>query len=143
MTKFPRHDQSGWFPAVKTRISGSYATVDFDTSQMLKKIEMEVCAAELAIGDGTEAGIDLLLDNVGDPFVFKRSEIGFARLAFGYLFSGRKNVFGSQKGAHLISSVDTCWEWHLRETTRVIIKVPEVWSEVLFRVRYCSAERHL
>jgi hypothetical protein len=84
----------------------------FDAGDVLEEVEVEVCAAELAVGDGAEAVLDLLLCDVGDPFVFDFAQLFGTDLAIGGFSAGVEDGFRTQKGPDMVGAIDACGQRH-------------------------------
>ena len=69
-----------------------------------EKVEVPPGAAELAVGDGLQADLLLLLDHPLDLAIFHRLEVGGADLALGALFPRLLQRCGTQEAADVVGT---------------------------------------
>jgi len=72
-----------------------YLTLFFDAGEVLEEVEVEVCTAKFAVGDGAEAVVDLLVRYVGDPFVLDFAQLLGRDFAVGSVGAGIEDGFGA------------------------------------------------
>ena len=78
--------------------------VTFGAVETPEKVEVPPGAAELAVGDGLEPHLFLLLDHALDLAVFDRLELGRADRALGALLARRLQGRRTQQAAHVIGA---------------------------------------
>jgi hypothetical protein len=93
-------------------VRGGITALYIDAIELLQEIEMEVSAAELTIGDGADAGVDLLLHEDGDLLVLDCAELLGGDFACGTLLAGFFDGGGAEEGTDVVGAVDTWWERH-------------------------------
>ncbi len=71
--------------------------VGLDAAELIEKVDVEVGAAELAVGDRLQAAVTLELHDVGDGAVFHLAQLRGADLALGPLLAGVEQNFGRRK----------------------------------------------
>jgi hypothetical protein len=55
---------------------------------------------------------DLLLCDVGDPFVFDFAELFAGDLAIGGIAASIEDGFGAEEGSDVVGTINACWERH-------------------------------
>ena len=81
-----------------------FAVMGLDALEPFEEIDVEIGAAELAIGDRLEADILLSVDDLANAFVLERVQVLSRKLAGGEFFAGRLEAFGSQEAADMIGA---------------------------------------
>ena len=76
--------------------------VSFYAANLLQKINVEVGATELTIGDALKTHIFLKLHNLGNRLVFNQAQLLGRDLALGELRTCIQQVFGAQKAADMV-----------------------------------------
>ena len=80
--KFSDNAQQEWFRLRPLKLDLAFADETFDARQQFQKIILPGAAAELAIGDGFEPYLFLLLDDIFNFAVFNRAQRRVVDLAF-------------------------------------------------------------
>lgn len=86
--------------------------LDLNARQVLEEVQVEVCAAELAICDGTDAVLDLLLCDIGDCGVLNLAQFVEVRLLVRDGLAGVQDGLGTQERPDVVGAVDTVWKRH-------------------------------
>jgi len=73
-----------------------------DAAKLLQKVNVKVGAAELAVGNAFEPDVLLEFHNFGDGFVFDQAQLLGRYGSCGFLGTGIKQVFGTQKTADMV-----------------------------------------
>jgi hypothetical protein len=81
-----------------------HRNVGLDAAELLQEIDVEVGAAELAVGDALQAHVFLELHDLGDGLVFHGAQLGCGDLARGFLLTGIQQVFGAQEAADVVGA---------------------------------------
>jgi hypothetical protein len=76
--------------------------VGLDAADLLQKVDVEIGAAELAVGDALQAHVFLELHDLGDGLVFDRAQLLGRDVALGLLLAGLQQVLGAQKAADMV-----------------------------------------
>ena len=79
-----------------------HGDVGFHAAHLFKKVDVEIGATELAVGDRLQAHILLEFHNFCDGLVFHQAQLLGRDLAFGLLLAGFQQVSGAQKTAHMV-----------------------------------------
>jgi hypothetical protein len=82
-----------------------YLALLLDAGDVLEEVEVEVCAAELAVGNGAEAVLDLLLGYVCDPFVFDFAQLLGTDLVIGRIGAGVEDSLWAQKRSDMVGAI--------------------------------------
>ena len=95
MTNLVDHADNGWrqFLGAVGSLDGD-RNIGFHAAHLLQKVDVEIGASELAVGDGFEAHILLKLYDLGDGFVFHHPQLFGGDVALGLLFAGFQEVSG-------------------------------------------------
>jgi hypothetical protein len=72
---------------------------------LFQKIDVEVGAAEFAIGDALQADRLLLFDDIRDVIVFYFAQFIFGNFAMLVLFARIQQGLGPQKAANMVSAI--------------------------------------
>jgi hypothetical protein len=86
------------------RLFDHHRNVRLDPAQLLKEVDVEIGAAEFAVGDRLQADILLELDDLGDCLVLDLAQLGGAELALGLLVARLEQVLGAQETADMIGA---------------------------------------
>ena len=86
--------------------------VGFHATHLLQKINMEISAAEFAIGDGFQAHIFLELDDFADGLVFDHTQLLGRDLALGFLLASLQQISRAQKAADMVEAGGYVWRGH-------------------------------
>jgi hypothetical protein len=78
--------------------------VGFHAADLLEEVDVEVGAAELAVGDRLQADVLLESDDLGDRPVFHLAQVGGANLAFRLFLARLEQVFRTQEAAYVIGA---------------------------------------
>ena len=76
--------------------------VGLDAAELLEEVDVEVGAAELAVGDALEAHVLLELHDLGDRLVFDLAQLLGRDLALGLLLARLQQVLGAQEAADVV-----------------------------------------
>jgi hypothetical protein len=76
--------------------------VGLDAADLLQKVDVEIGAAELAVGDALQSDVLLELHDLGDRLVFHRAQLLGGDVALGLLLAGFQQVLGAQKAADMV-----------------------------------------
>ncbi len=74
----------------------------FHATELLQKVDVEVGASKLAIGDAFEPHVLLKLHDLGNGLVFHFAQGFGTELALGMLLAGFEQIGGAQKAAHVV-----------------------------------------
>lgn len=105
-------DDEGWRREAVLVADVANLALLLDAREVLQEVEMEVCAAELAICDAAEPVLDLQLCDFGDGFVFDLAQVGGGDVTIRSLAARIEDLLGSQEGADVVSAVDAVRERH-------------------------------
>ena len=81
-----------------------FAVMGLDALEPLEEIDVEIGAAELAIGDRLEADILLGADDLANAFVLERMQVLGRKLAGGEFLARRLEALGSEEAADMIGA---------------------------------------
>jgi hypothetical protein len=76
--------------------------VGLDATELLEEVDVEVGAAELAVGDALQAHVFLELHDLGDGLVFHLAQLLGRDLALGLLGAGFEQVLRAQEAADMV-----------------------------------------
>ena len=96
------HRRRQFFGAVGS--ADGHRHIGLHAAQLLQKVDVEVGAAELAVGDALQADIFLELDDLGDRLVFDFAQPFGRDLAVRMLFAGFEQDLGAQEAADVIGA---------------------------------------
>ena len=78
--------------------------VGLHAAQLRQEVDVEIGAAELAVGDAVQAHVFLELDDVGDGAVFHRAQLLGRDLALGVLLARVEQELGAQEAADVVGT---------------------------------------
>ena len=93
-----------------------------NTAERRQKVQMPVCSAKLAVGDGAQAVFKLLGNELFDFGVFNGREFFLADLTAGEFDAGLRHGFGTQKAADDIAAIRRIDVNHSGNPSRVNIE---------------------
>ncbi|MCY1541485.1 hypothetical protein D9M68_771810 [compost metagenome] len=76
--------------------------VGLHAAELVEEVDVEVGAAELAVGDALQADVFLEADDLGDGLVFDLAQLLGRDLALGFLLACFEQVLGAQEAAHVV-----------------------------------------
>jgi hypothetical protein len=76
--------------------------VGLHPADLLQEIDVEIGAAEFAVGDAFKAHVFLEPHDFGDGLVFDFAQLFRRDLALGFLLAGLEQVLGAQKAADVV-----------------------------------------
>jgi hypothetical protein len=93
-----------------------------NTAERRQKVQMPVCSAKLAVGDGAQAVFTFLGNELLDFGVFNGCEFFLADLTAGEFDAGLRHGFGTQKAADDIAAIRRIDMNHSGNPSRVNIE---------------------
>jgi hypothetical protein len=76
--------------------------VGLHAAELVEEVDVEIGAAELAVGDAFQADVFLEADDLGDGLVFDRAQLLGRDLALGLLLARFEQVLGAQETADVV-----------------------------------------
>ena len=100
------HGRGQLFRAVGAARRHDFAGLD--AAQLLQKVDMEVGAAKLAVGDGRKADVLLHLHDLGDRAILDGAQLRRGHLAARLALPRLEQILGTQEAADVIGAKWGC-----------------------------------